>query len=147
MSDASAAGGSHEDWSPERIAAERRRIMRQTWVILAVIAILLFGLMGGRYGGIEGTSGRTYSIVDSGRRPGTDWGGLYVKYLSTAEDEGGRDREFADLAQSLTEFAERDGDDRIEVAAARRLFQFGSLYMDQTVATRYRRVQGEWRKE
>lgn len=147
MSDASAAGGSHEAWSPERIAAERRRIKRQTWAILAVTAILLFGLVGDRYERVQGTSGRTYSVVDSGRRFGTDWSGSYVKYLSAAEDEAGRDREFADLAESLTGFAERNGDDHMKVAAARRLFRYGLFYMDQTVTTRYRRVQGEWRPE
>lgn len=147
MTESSRPEGAPE-WTPKAIAAERKRIVRQTWIILGLIAVVLFGVTGPRYERVQGASGRTYRVVDAGRRMGPDWSGSYVRYLSSANDQAGLDAEFADLSHAFSEFTGRNDDARLEVVAVRRRFAFGQFHVDQTVTLRYRRdAGGSWRRE
>jgi hypothetical protein len=138
---------SEREWPPERIAAERQRIIRQSVIVVVVIVLVLGALAAPESERVQGASGRTYHVVEAGRTVGAGWSGSYVRYLSRAKDQGGRDQEFADLSRMLADFAARNGDDRIKVAATRRLFRYGSFRIEHSAITRYRLVNGQWRRE
>lgn len=141
---ASATPAEPQAWTPDRIAAERRRLRRQLLVLVAALAIGFFGLLRYDYPTIRASSGTAYEITAQGRRWGTDWSGSYVHFLAHASDRSGMEREVAEVAPIAQSFAAQSGDSLLEIVAKHRVFRFGLFTVDRTLSFRFRREDGEW---
>ena len=131
-------------WTPDRIAAERRRLDRQLLLLLAVLAIGFFGLLGYQYPTVRAPSRTTYEVVAQGRRWGTDWSGSFVQFLAHASDRSGIERELHEVAPIAQSFAAQNGDSLLELVAKRRLFRYGLFTIDQSYHSRFHREGTAW---